>query len=58
MRDYLKSLSPAAEFTIVIVGAFGIFIFASVVQAWYTRNFFILVPSLETVPIGWGLDPV
>jgi CAAX protease family protein len=33
MREYLKSLSMVAEFVIVIVGAFGIFILASVIQA-------------------------
>jgi hypothetical protein len=29
---------------------------ASVVQAWYMRNFFMVVPSLETVPIRKRLD--
>src|SRR4051812_6715850 len=33
MRDFLKSLSPASEFVIVIAGAFGLFILSGIAQA-------------------------
>jgi len=37
MGRYVRALSPTAEFAIVIVGAFGLFIFASFEQAFSPR---------------------
>jgi membrane protease YdiL (CAAX protease family) len=41
MQDFLRSLSPRVEFVVVIGGAFGLFVLASVVQA-------LVQPRLDT----------
>jgi hypothetical protein len=40
------NLKPAPEAMATVAMA------ARVVQAWYIRNFFMVVPSLETVPLN------
>ena len=47
MRDFLRSLSPSTEFSIVVVGAFGLFIFASVLQA-------LMQPRIDASDSGVG----
>jgi len=39
MQDFLRSLSPRAEFVVVIGGAFGVFILAAVLQALVEPRF-------------------
>jgi membrane protease YdiL (CAAX protease family) len=47
MRDYLRSLSRAAEFVIVIGGAFGVFIITSILQA-------VVQPTIDISDSGLG----
>src|SRR5262252_8556050 len=49
MREFIRSLSPTAEFVVVIGGAFGLFILGSIAQA-LTR------PTLVGVPDGQVSD--
>jgi len=49
MREFIRSLSPTAEFVVVIGGAFGLFILGSIAQA-LTR------PTLVGVPDGQVAD--